>query len=55
MLLTRSSITNVLNDTILKTVNETINKQEINNINNMSIIMYNINERGIEDYNSKNN
>ena len=38
---TRSGIPNVLKYTIVKTVNETINKQEFNN-NNMSIIMYNI-------------
>ena len=52
---TRSSITYVLNNNIVKTVNETINKQETNNINNMSIIMYNIKESSIEDYNSRKN
>ena len=52
---TRSSITDVLNNNIVKTVNETINKQETNNINNMSIIMYNIKESSIEDYNSRKN
>ena len=52
---TRSSIIYVLNNNIVKTVNETINKQETNNINNMSIIMYNIKESSIEDYNSRKN